>query len=223
MDEDTLAISLIEFAYKLPSYSSVRSDVEEAKVNLEKALSEKKQAEKYDVVFAILKQDILNLDQAQSRLNQVKAELSKITVQDEVFIKASSMCAHRILNYLVDVFNEKQEEVMSRTKDFSGLHAIMKQVESIISQLKQFNVDRETKERLQDNHHTIKSEISDLEAAFVQQKNQPSQSSKQSSSSSGGVPGILWVGAIGLCFAVLPLGILALIVLAIIQANVKND
>ncbi len=177
-----LAMTLIQWADSLPSFSRVKSRIEE---NLEiiQGWVEEDEEDEEDELFGDLvkklKVDVYTMTQASNMLEDMKRELAKIKVKvgstDKRYITISSACAHRILGFLIDTVNDAQDSFSSR-KNLTDLQSTIGQATGLTRKLLLLDLDGETRARVSKNLETIEGINTSVTAAVTVRANPASNS-----------------------------------------------
>jgi hypothetical protein len=153
-----ISMSLIRWASGLPSFSQVKTRIEE---NLTKIQEWGKNYEKdaiYEELLKKIKVSISSLTQASSLLNDMLQELAKIKtkigVQDELYVQASSACAYHILEYIISTMNSAIE-TFSNTKNLKDFEPIVIIAASLTRKLLNFELDEDAKTRVNENLEAV--------------------------------------------------------------------
>jgi len=156
-----LSEKLINGASNMPSFSRIKSRIEENK----KIIYRNVEAEKEEVIFSVvdklIKRELTNVSSAESTLDALKFELMKIKLQlgaeHQTYLAASSACVHHILGFLIDIGNETLESfnTQNHDDDFNNLKATLLKTAGIARKLKTLDMDTEARERLNKNLETM--------------------------------------------------------------------
>ena len=186
-----LALSLMEWADGLPSFSRVKTRIQENLVNTRGWVEEEADDELFGDLVRKLKEDVHTLNQASNLLEDMKRELAKIKAKvgstDERYITISSACAHRILGLLIDTVNDAQGSFGSR-KNLTDLQSTIKQATGLTRKLLLLDLDGETRVRVNKNLKTIEGINTNVTAAVTAEANRASSSSNIFEQ----IPGWLW-------------------------------
>jgi hypothetical protein len=175
-----LAMSLIQWADDLPSFSRVKSRIEENLEIIQGWVEEDEEDELFGELVRKLKVGVYTLTQASNMLEDMKRELAKIKAKvgstDKRYITISSACAHRILGFLIDTVNDAQDSFSSR-KNLTDLQSTIGQATGLTRKLLLFDLDGETRVRVNKNLETIEGINTNLTAALTVRANRASSSS----------------------------------------------
>lgn len=108
-----------------------------------------------------IKRDLHSIDDARKVLNVFKIELAKVDVHNEMYYTVSSYCVTKILNYLIDEFNEASDR-LERDKNLEGFYRVAVSVRDVMAQLRNFEKSSEVKERLENNYRSISSQANEV-------------------------------------------------------------
>ncbi len=187
-----LAMSLIEWADSLPSFTRVKSRIEENLEIIKGWAEDDEEDELFGELIKKLKVDMYTLTQASTMLEGMKRELAKIKAivgsTDDRYIKISSACAHRILGFLIDTVNNAQDSFSAR-KNLTDLQATIEPATVITRKLLLLDLDAETRLRVNKNLETIEGINTGLSAAVTARQGRPSDSSNIFEQ----IPGWLWI------------------------------
>lgn len=175
-----LAMSLIQWADSLPSFSRVKSRIEENLEIIQGWVEEDEEDELFGELVKKLKVDVYTMTQASNMLEDMKRELAKIKAKlgstDKRYITISSACAHRILGFLIDTVNEEQDSFSSR-KNLTDLQSSIGQATGLTRKLLLLDLDGETRVRVNKNLETIEGINTSVTAAVTVRANRASSSS----------------------------------------------
>ena len=175
-----LAMSLIQWADSLPSFSRVKSRIEENLEIIQGWIEEDEEDELFGELVKKLKVDVYTMTQASNMLEDMKRELAKIKAKlgstDKRYITISSACAHRILGFLIDTVNEAQDSFSSR-KNLTDLQSTIGQATGLTRKLLLLDLDGETRVRVNKNLETIEGINTSVTAAVTVRANRASSSS----------------------------------------------
>lgn len=175
-----LAMSLIQWADSLPSFSRVKSRIGENLEIIQGWVEEDEEDELFGELVKKLKVDVYTMTQASNMLEDMKRELAKIKAKvgstDKRYITISSACAHRILGFLIDTVNEAQDSFSSR-KNLTDLQSTIGQATGLTRKLLLLNLDGETRVRVNKNLETIEGINTSVTAAVTVRANRASSSS----------------------------------------------
>lgn len=175
-----LAMSIIQWANGLPSFSRVRSRIEENLETIQEWVEQDEDDELFGDLVKKLKVDVYTLTQASTMLENMKRELAKIKAKvgagDKRYITISSACAHRILGFLIDTVNEAQDSFKSRNS-LTDLQLTISQATALTRKLLLLDLDVETRARVRKNLETIEGINTSLTAAVTLRAKRESSSS----------------------------------------------
>lgn len=175
-----LAMSLIQWAGSLPSFSRVKSRIEENLEIIQGWVEEDEEDELFGELVKKLKVDVYTMTQASNMLEDMKRELAKIKAKvgstDKRYITISSACAHRILGFLIDTVNEAQDSFSAR-KNLTDLQSTIGQATGLTRKLLLLDLDGETRVRVNKNLETIEGINTSVTAAVTVRANRASSSS----------------------------------------------
>jgi len=175
-----LAMTLIQWADSLPSFSRVKSRIEENLEIIQGWVEEDEEDELFGELVKKLKVDVYTMTQASNMLEDMKRELAKIKAKvgstDKRYITISSACAHRILGFLIDTVNEAQDSFSSR-KNLTDLQSTIGQATGLTRKLLLLDLDGETRVRVNKNLETIEGINTSVTAAVTVRANRASSSS----------------------------------------------
>ncbi|NAR90700.1 PspC domain-containing protein [Acinetobacter haemolyticus] len=157
IDNRDLAYELITWAEELPSYGQVAQDIEKNKEELVDLIENDKFEEIYATITDYIKRDLHSIDDARKVLNVFKIELAKVDVHNEMYYTVSSYCVTKILNFLIDEFNEASDR-LERDKNLESFYRVAVSVRDVMAQLRNFEKNSEVKERLENNYQSISSQ-----------------------------------------------------------------
>ena len=187
-----LAMSLIQWADKLPSFSRVKSRIEENLEIIQGWVEEDEEDEIFGELVKKLKVDFYTLTQAVNMLESMNRELvqikNKVGSTDKRYIMISSACAHRILGFLIDTVNEAQESFGS-SSNLTDLQSTIGQATALTKKLLLLDLDGETRVRVNKNLETIEGVNRSVTAAVTVRANRATSSSNIFEQ----IPGWLWV------------------------------
>lgn len=187
-----LAMSLIQWADSLPSFSRVKSRIEENLEIIQGWVEEDEEDELFGELVRKLKVDVYTLTQASNMLEDMKRELAKIKAKvgstDKRYITISSACAHRILGFLIDTVNDAQDSFSSR-KNLTDLQSTIGQATGLTRKLLLLDLDGETRVRVNKNLETIEGINTNVTAAVTVRANRASSSSNIFEQ----IPGWVWI------------------------------
>lgn len=162
LDDDEVALEVIDWASDLPSYGQVSEDVLEKKQELEEAIENKVFLEKHQPIIDILESPIYSLDDAANKIQMMERMLAGIPANDEYYLKASNACVNVILNYLVKNYNESFESFKSN-KNIPWLQSQIRKCKEICLSLQNFRMDSDTNQRLYETGSRFNQELADVE------------------------------------------------------------
>lgn len=187
-----LAMSLIQWADKLPSFSRVKSRIEENLEIIQGWVEEDEEDEIFGELVKKLKVDFYTLTQAVNMLESMNRELvqikNKVGSTDKRYIMISSACAHRILGFLIDTVNEAQDSFGS-SSNLTDLQSTIGQATALTRKLLLLDLDGETRVRVNKNLETIEGVNRSVTAAVTVRANRAASSSNIFEQ----IPGWLWV------------------------------
>jgi hypothetical protein len=174
-----LAMSLIQWADSLPSFSRVKSRIEENLEIIQGWVEEDEEDELFGELVKKLKVDVYTMTQASNMLEDMKRELAKIKAKvgstDKRYITISSACAHRILGFLIDTVNDAQDSFSSR-KNLTDLQSTIGQATGLTRKLLLLDLDGDTRVRVNKNLETIEGINTSVTAAVTVRANRASSS-----------------------------------------------
>jgi hypothetical protein len=174
-----LAMSLIQWADSLPSFSHVKSRIEENLEIIQGWVEEDEEDELFGELVKKLKVDVYTMTQASNMLEDMKRELAKIKAKvgstDKRYITISSACAHRILGFLIDTVNDPQDSFSSR-KNLTDLQSTIGQATGLTRKLLLLDLDGETRVRVNKNLETIEGINISVTAAVTVRANRAASS-----------------------------------------------
>lgn len=187
-----LAMSLIQWADSLPSFSRVKSRIEENLEIIQGWVAEDEEDELFGELVRKLKVDVYTLTQASNMLEDMKRELAKIKAKvgstDKRYITISSACAHRILGFLIETVNDAQDTFSSK-KNLTDLQSTIAQATGLTRKLLLLDLDGETRVRVNKNLETIEGINTNVTAAVTVRANRASSSSNIFEQ----IPGWVWI------------------------------
>ena len=191
-NDPKLSMSLVQWADSLPSFSRVKSRIEENLEIIQGWVEEDEENELFGELVKKLKVDMYTMTQASNMLEDMKRELAKIKAKvgstDKRYIKISSSCAHRILGFLIDTVNDAQEN-FSANKGLGELQSMIGTATSLTRKLLMLDLDGETRVRVNKNLETIEGINNSLNAAATRRASQAASSSNIFEQ----IPGWVWV------------------------------
>ena len=185
LDNRDLALQLITWAEELPSYGQVAQAIETNKEQLVELIENDKFEQTYSTITDYIKRDLHSIDDARKVINVFKLELAKIDVHNEMYYTISSYCVTKILNFLIDEFNEASER-LGHDENLESFYRVAVSVIDVMAKLRNFETNSEVTERLEDNYQNIRSQVDEaynlLES--IKRNGRPSYSNHQTSSPS---------------------------------------
>lgn len=167
-NDPKLALSLVQWADSLPSFSRVKSRIEENLEIIQGWVEEEQEEEIYGELVKKLKLDVHTLTQVSNLLSEMQRELARIKAKvgsmDRQYIKISSACAHRILGFLIDTVNKEQDSFSSK-KNLKDLQSTIGQATGLTRKLLLLDLDEDTRGRVNKNLKTIEGLNTSLTAA----------------------------------------------------------
>jgi len=183
---------LIQWAVNLPSYSQIKSRIEENLETIQEWVDDEEEDEIFGEILKKLKVDVYTLTQAATMLENMKRLLSeiktKVGVGDKRYISVSSACAHHILGFLIDTVNSAQD-TFKNTKNRTDLHSTISGATGLTRKLLQLDLDAETRARVTKNLETI----SGIDTRLTEAMTTRTYQSNNSSSIFENIPGWLWL------------------------------
>ncbi len=190
-----LSMMFIQWAATLPSFSRIKSRIEENKETIQEWVEDDEEDEMFEKIVKKLKVNVYTLTQAANMfedlsrlLGQVKA---KVGGGDKRYLKISSACAHHILGFLINTVNSAQE-TFDKSKNFSNLQSTISDSTRLTRKLLHLDLDVETRNRVNKNLETIEGIETQLTAAMTARANQ----SVSTSSIFDQIPGWMWLAGI---------------------------
>ena len=187
-----LAMSLIQWADSLPSFSRVKSRIEENLEIIQSWVEEDEEDELFGELIKKLKVDVYTLTQASNMLESMKRELAKIKTNvgstDKRYIMISCACANRILGFLIDTVNDAQNSFSSQ-KNLTDLQSTIGQATGLTRKLLLLDLDGATRARVNKNLETIEDINGSVTTAATIRANRASSSSNIFDE----IPGWVWV------------------------------
>ena len=185
LDNRDLALQFITWAEELPSYGQVAQAIETNKEQLVELIENDKFEQTYSTITDYIKRDLHSIDDARKVINVFKLELAKIDVHNEMYYTISSYCVTKILNFLIDEFNEASER-LGHDENLESFYRVAVSVIDVMVKLRTFETNSEVTERLEDNYQNIRSQVDEaynlLES--IKRNGRPSYSNHQTSSPS---------------------------------------
>jgi hypothetical protein len=187
-----LAMTLIQWADDLPSFSRVKSRIEENLETIQGWVDDDEEDELFGELVKKLKVDVYTLTQASNMLEDMKRELAKIKAKvgggDKRYLTISSTCAHRILGFLIDTVNDAQESFGPRT-NLTDLQSTIGQATALTRKLLLLDLDVETRARVNKNLETIEGVNRSVTAVVTVRANRAASSDNIFEQ----IPGWVWV------------------------------
>lgn len=173
LDNRDLAYDLITWAEQLPSYGQVAEAIKANKEQLIDLIENDKFAENYSSIAEYMERDIHSIEDARKILNIFKQELKQIDIHDDMYYKVSSYCVTKILNFLVDEFNNAHDRLENQ-QDIAHFLNVAKPICRIMEIMKTFDLVPEVEDRVERNYKNIKEQVEEFEKIinkFVQTQN----------------------------------------------------
>ena len=189
VDDDDLALELINWADSLPAYGSIKETISKDKQVLQDRLANNLLEVQIEPIIDYLKSDISSLDDAKNRINMFEHMLQKIPVESEHYVGISSACVKKLLNYVIDSFNQAME-MFSDDKDINSLKYKAKKCEEIIASLIYFTMDYDTQNFFNKTSRDISKEKNDIDS--IAEKVSSNELATTSESSGGFITGSLY-------------------------------
>ena len=185
LDNRDLALQLITWAEELPSYGQVAQAIETNKEQLVDLIENDKFEQTYSTITDYIKRDLHSIDDARKVINVFKLELAKIDVHNEMYYTISSYCVTKILNFLIDEFNEASER-LGHDENLESFYRVAVSVIDVMAKLRTFETNSEVTERLEDNYQNIRSQVDEAHNLLesIKRNGRPSYSNHQTSSPS---------------------------------------
>lgn len=175
-----LAMLLIQWAHGMPSFSRVKSRIEENMENIQGWIESAEEEQVFEEIIKKIKIDLHTLTQAATMLESMKNELAKIKLKvgatDERYITIASACAHRILEFLIETVNDAQEN-FSSSRNLTDLQSTIAQSTGLTRKLLLLDLNGETRIRVNKNLETIEGINNSLSAAMTARASQAASSS----------------------------------------------
>lgn len=162
LDNRDLAYDLITWAEQLPSYGHVAEEVKVNKEQLINLIENDKFSENYSSIAEYMERDINSIEDARKFLNIFKQELKQIGLHDDMYYKVSSYCVTKILNFLIDEFNDAHNRLENH-QDIAYFLNVAKPVCSLIEIMRTFELVPEVEDRVERNYKNIKEQIEEFE------------------------------------------------------------
>jgi len=187
-----LSMMLIQWAASLPSFSRIKSRIEENLETIQEWVEDDEEDEIFGEIVKKLKVDVYTLTQAANLLEEMKRLLGQIKAKvgggDKRYLKISSACAHHILGFLIDTVNSAQDS-FDKTKNLTDLQSTIGGSTGLTRKLLLLDLDVETRTRVNKNLETIEGIDTRLTSAMTARANH----SASSSSIFEQIPGWLWL------------------------------
>ena len=187
-----LSMMLIQWAASLPSFSRIKSRIEENLETIQEWVEDDEEDEIFGEIVKKLKVDVYTLTQAANMLEDMKRLLGQIKAKvgggDKRYLKISSACAHHILGFLIDTVNSAQD-TFDKTKNLTDLQSTISGSTGLTRKLLLLDLDVETRTRVNKNLETIEGIDSRLTAAMTARANHSASSSNIFEQ----IPGWLWL------------------------------
>ena len=185
LDNRDLALQFITWAEELPSYGQVAQAIETNKEQLVELIENDKFEQTYSTITDYIKRDLHSIDDARKVINVFKLELAKIDVHNEMYYTISSYCVTKILNFLIDEFNEASER-LGHDENLESFYRVAVSVIDVMAKLRNFETNSEVTERLEDNYQNIRSQVDEAHNLLesIKRNGRPSYSNHQTSSPS---------------------------------------
>lgn len=170
----------IKWAASLPSYSRIKSRIEENLVAIQGWVDDDEEDEIFGEIVKRLKLDVYTLTQAANLLEEMKRLLAQIKAKvgggDKRYLKTSSACAHHILGFLIDTVNSTQD-TFDNTKNITDLQSTISGSTGLTRKLLLLDLDVETRARVNENLETISGIDARLSSAMTARANHSANSS----------------------------------------------
>lgn len=187
-----LSMMLIQWAASLPSFSRIKSRIEENLETIQEWVEDDEEDEIFGEIVKKLKVDVYTLTQAANLLEEMKRLLGQIKAKvgggDKRYLKISSACAHHILGFLIDTVNSAQDS-FDKTKNLTDLQSTIGGSTGLTRKLLLLDLDVETRTRVNKNLETIEGIDTRLTAAMTARANHSASSSNIFEQ----IPGWLWL------------------------------
>jgi tetratricopeptide (TPR) repeat protein len=187
-----LSMMLIQWAASLPSFSRIKSRIEENLETIQEWVEDDEEDEIFGEIVKKLKVDVYTLTQAANLLEEMKRLLGQIKAKvgggDKRYLKISSACAHHILGFLIDTVNSAQD-TFDKTKNLTDLQSTIGGSTGLTRKLLLLDLDVETRTRVNKNLETIEGIDTRLTAAMTARANHSASSSNIFEQ----IPGWLWL------------------------------
>jgi hypothetical protein len=187
-----LSMMLIQWAASLPSFSRIKSRIEENLETIQEWVEDDEEDEIFGEIVKKLKVDVYTLTQAANLLEEMKRLLGQIKAKvgggDKRYLKISSACAHHILGFLIDTVNSAQD-TFDKTKNLTDLQSTISGSTGLTRKLLLLDLDVETRTRVNKNLETIEGIDGRLTAALTARANHSAASSNIFEQ----IPGWLWL------------------------------
>ena len=162
LDNRDLAYDLITWAEQLPSYGQVAEEVKVNKEQLIDLIENDKFSKNYSSIAEYMERDINSIEDARKILNIFKQELKQIDIHDDMYYKVSSYCVTKILNFLIDEFNDAHNRLENH-QDIAYFLSVAKPVCSLMEIMRTFELVPEVEDRVERNYKNIKEQIEEFE------------------------------------------------------------
>lgn len=162
LDDDEVALEIIDWATHLPSYGQVSEDVLEKKQELEEELGNRAFFKNHQPIIDLLDRPIHSLEDAANKTQSLKRMLANIPTNDQNYLKASNACVVHVMNYLIENYNQSFESFKTN-KNIDWLKSSIEKSRDISLMLYSFSMDADTKERLYSVGSKLNSELADIE------------------------------------------------------------
>jgi hypothetical protein len=190
-----LSMVLIQWAAGLPSYSRIKSRIEENLETIQEWVDDDEEDEIFGDIVKKLKVDIYTLTQAANMLEDMKRLLAQVKAKvgggDKRYLKISSACAHHILGFLIDTVNSAQD-TFDKTRNLTDLQSTISGSTGMTRKLLLLDLDVETRTRVNKNLETIEGIESRLNSAMTARANHSANSSNIFEQ----IPGWVWLAGI---------------------------
>lgn len=205
LDNRNLAYDLITWAEQLPSYGQISQDIQTNKEQLVDLIENDKFEQTYSTITDYIKRDLHSIDDASKVVNLFKLELAKINVHNEMYYTMSSYCITKILNFLIDEFNESSDR-LERDKNLENFFRVSTSICDVMAKLRDFDMNSEVEERLENNYQNVRSQVDEAKNILEAIKrngrqdysdNKPSPLSYKKSGFSKSDTNIVFSGALG--------------------------
>ncbi len=116
----------------------------------------------YSSIAEYMERDINSIEDARKILNIFKQELKQIDIHDDMYYKVSSYCVTKILNFLIDEFNDAHNRLENH-QDIAYFLSVAKPVCSLMEIMRTFELVPEVEDRVERNYKNIKEQIEEFE------------------------------------------------------------